>query len=280
MSEQLPLDLDRRLLVRVGPFEFRRLDDGSWWVDEEGHILGNYVRALLDEIVWLRAEWEESRELLAEARAEVERLREALSPDALADAMQSAWNDWCADTGCIPDAFSIRGPRTTQVYADFRGSNYAHHVAARAVLAENEEQAIARAALARIGSVSRETLDSIPTQVLDSPDDEPSNRTRTVDHGTSAAGARAVSFRSGTQKHRLLIAYAETSGLTDEEAAAAARLPSSACWWKRCSELRDVGAIEPTGETRVGAAGVPRIVCSITEQGWNLLWDSDPVVVS
>lgn len=47
---------------------------------------------------------------------------------ALEDALQVAWNDWCSDTGCIPDGFSIHGPRTTRVEADFSKGNFMGHV--------------------------------------------------------------------------------------------------------------------------------------------------------
>lgn len=44
--------------------------------------------------------------------------------DVLADAMQHLWDDWCADTGCIPDGFRIAGPPSTRVYADFRSGPF------------------------------------------------------------------------------------------------------------------------------------------------------------
>ena len=47
---------------------------------------------------------------------------------ALADALDGAWGDWIADTGCIPDSFTIHGPRTTRVEADFGKGNFAEHV--------------------------------------------------------------------------------------------------------------------------------------------------------
>ena len=40
-------------------------------------------------------------------------------------AMQKYWDDWCSDTGCVPPEFTIRGPGTTRVYADFRSSEMA-----------------------------------------------------------------------------------------------------------------------------------------------------------
>jgi hypothetical protein len=39
------------------------------------------------------------------------------------------------------------------------------------------------------------------------------------------------------------------------------------CYWKRCSELRKLGFIEPTGETRLSSAGQPQQVCKITVEG-------------
>lgn len=87
-------------------------------------------------------------------------------------------------------------------------------------------------------------------------------RVRRRDHRTSVDGARSVAYRAGSAKARLIDVYrAAPAGLTDEEAAVAAALPPRSCWWKRCNELRAAGAIRATGHTRVGSAGVPRIVC-------------------
>lgn len=100
---------------------------------------------------------------------------------------------------------------------------------------------------------------------LMTPDHAP-NRVRANDYATSKAGAVSVSFRAGSQKARLLDAYRRaTDGLTDEEAAAIAGLPERSCYWKRCNELRDAGLIETTGQERPGLAGVPRIVCRVSE---------------
>lgn len=110
-------------------------------------------------------------------------------------------------------------------------------------------------------------------------------RTRTGDHTTSAAGARAVAVRAGTQAHRLLVAYEIHSyiGLTDEEAAGRAELLGS-CYWKRCGELREDGLIETVPSpghdgvyTRLGSAGTARIVCRITDAGRNMLSKAAPV---
>ncbi len=114
--------------------------------------------------------------------------------------------------------------------------------------------------------------------------DEHAGRTRTADHETSIAGAHSVAFRAGSQKAKLLTEYGKAAdyyeqygaiavdkqGMTDEEAADQAGLTRS-CFWKRCGELRADGLIEPTGGTREGEAGVPRIVCRITDKGREVL---------
>lgn len=72
-----------------------------------------------------------------------------------------------------------------------------------------------------------------------------SGRHRYPDWTTSVIGAERVSYRSGSQKQKLLKAYRDAypSGLTDDEAAIAAGLPLTSCYWKRCGELRQDGAI-------------------------------------
>lgn len=39
------------------------------------------------------------------------------------------------------------------------------------------------------------------------------------------------------------------------------------CYWKRCSELRKLGHIAPTGSTRRSVAGQEQQVCEITDEG-------------
>lgn len=53
--------------------------------------------------------------------------------DSVTEAMQSAWDEFCTDAGCIPDCFSIRGPRTTRVFANFGYGNFAEMVLQRLV---------------------------------------------------------------------------------------------------------------------------------------------------
>lgn len=94
---------------------------------------------------------------------------------------------------------------------------------------------------------------------------------------TSGAGAKAITVRAGTQRAQLLKMYLNYE-LTDEEAGRMSGLADmpNCCYWKRCSELRQAGYIEPTGETRLSSAGVPQQVCRITAEGlpeW--LWQNE-----
>ena len=92
---------------------------------------------------------------------------------------------------------------------------------------------------------------------------------RTGDHPTSVAGGKQVKLRRNSQQHQLLIQYfADPNGLTDEEAAVRADLFGGlSCWWKRCSELRAMGWISDTGDTRLSSADAERMVCVITDAG-------------
>ena len=86
------------------------LDDGRtvygfqcWWADEaewESFVAGRRVIS------------PGSRRRRGEAVSTEKRV---IDPERLAAALQYAWNDWCLDTGCIPDGFHIHGPRTTRV---------------------------------------------------------------------------------------------------------------------------------------------------------------------
>lgn len=104
---------------------------------------------------------------------------------------------------------------------------------------------------------------------------------RSTDPATSHAAVRAITVKAGSQRARLLQAFMDSyrieisswqghfpSGLTDEEAMdrAVGVAPRSE-FSKRCSELREAGYIEPTGETRPGSSGLQRIVSRITDKG-------------
>ena len=74
-----------------------------------------------------------------------------------------------------------------------------------------------------------------------------------------------------------ILSYSDGSdgqkGLTDEECGMATPWKESSmydervCYWKRCSELRKLGFIQPTGATRTSVAGQEQQVCEITVEG-------------
>lgn len=101
---------------------------------------------------------------------------------------------------------------------------------------------------------------------------------RTTDPATSKQAAGAVKVRAGSQRARLLAAFGKNAadhlvdGLTDEQAARIADgVTLTSEYAKRCSELREAGLIEPTGETRPGVSGAERIVSRITSEGSRVL---------
>lgn len=99
---------------------------------------------------------------------------------------------------------------------------------------------------------------------------------------------RDAFVKKATQRDALLMTYAlvwqhyeqtfgewsSTDGtLTDEEAGmqtpwgSASMYDLRICYWKRCSELRKLGYIEPTGITRESRAGQQQQACQITDEG-------------
>lgn len=104
---------------------------------------------------------------------------------------------------------------------------------------------------------------------------------RSTDPVTSHKAAAAITVKAGSQRAKLLDAFMDSykteisswqghfpSGLTDEEAMnRALGVSPSSEFSKRCSELREAGLIEATGETRPGGSGHQRIVSKITDKG-------------
>lgn len=88
-------------------------------------------------------------------------------------------------------------------------------------------------------------------------------RHRRDDWVTSIAGSVSVSYRAGSQKARLLAAYESQYplALTDDEACIAAGLPLTACYWKRCGELRQDNAIVVVDDRQSSVTGERRITC-------------------
>lgn len=92
---------------------------------------------------------------------------------------------------------------------------------------------------------------------------------RTTDPVTSHAAAKEIRVKAGSQRAYLLHCFWNfPGGLTDEEAMRCSHGVSAMSEFsKRCSELREGGFIEATGETRAGSAGPQRIVSRITAKG-------------
>jgi hypothetical protein len=95
---------------------------------------------------------------------------------------------------------------------------------------------------------------------------------RSVDPDTSREGAKDVRPRQGSQMALLLGAYANHRilGITDEEAGQESGLASRprCCYWKRCSDLRNAGLIEDTGDRKEGSSGSLMMISRITAKGW------------
>jgi hypothetical protein len=93
---------------------------------------------------------------------------------------------------------------------------------------------------------------------------------RATDPDTSAAGAKHVKPRQGSQMMRLLAVYARypQGGLTDERAAHFAGINHG---WKRCADLRRMGWILDTGKRLETSTGALAMVCVITPVGLELL---------
>jgi hypothetical protein len=98
---------------------------------------------------------------------------------------------------------------------------------------------------------------------------------RSTDPATSRQGAQDVLPRRDSQQGQLLRVYGENRiyGLTDEQAGNLSGLAQKpkCCYWKRCSELRQKGLIEDTGNEALSSAGSSMMVCRLTAKGAELL---------
>lgn len=94
---------------------------------------------------------------------------------------------------------------------------------------------------------------------------------RSTDPETSHAAAREIRVKANSQRALLLDAFSmwTHAGATDEQAMLSTdgSVSPTSEYAKRCSELREGGFIEATGETRAGSAGPQRIVSRITDKG-------------
>jgi hypothetical protein len=98
---------------------------------------------------------------------------------------------------------------------------------------------------------------------------------RSTDPATSRRGAKDVLPRRDSQQGQLLRVYGthRINGLTDEQAGDLSGLAQKpkCCYWKRCSELRQKGLIEDTGNEAMSSAGSPMMICRLTVKGAELL---------
>lgn len=97
---------------------------------------------------------------------------------------------------------------------------------------------------------------------------------RDVDPPTSVMAAASEQTRAGTHKYMLLVCYTKAgeAGLTDEEAGIESGLKAKgANYWRRCSDLRALGLIRPTGGWRLSTMRERRMVCVITDEGRKVL---------
>jgi len=93
---------------------------------------------------------------------------------------------------------------------------------------------------------------------------EPATLVRLEDPETSHAAARKL---DGKAKRTRLLKVFEVGNATSEEAAALAGFGPADGAWKRCSDLKNLGLIAPTGTTRPGSSGREQMVLAITDAG-------------
>jgi hypothetical protein len=92
---------------------------------------------------------------------------------------------------------------------------------------------------------------------------------RKSDPETSKMAGKRRSRLGGGQRALLLRQFANGEELTDEQAGIKSGLADkpNCCYWKRLSELRALGLIEPTGRTAGSRAGEQQRICRLTEAG-------------
>lgn len=101
---------------------------------------------------------------------------------------------------------------------------------------------------------------------------------RSSDPDTSRMADEKSQVRADSQRYWVLTAYSEFENLTDYEAMLGSpNISEDSCYWKRCSELRQMGLIEPMYDpygnilTRKGKHDSERMVCQITALGRSVL---------
>jgi hypothetical protein len=91
---------------------------------------------------------------------------------------------------------------------------------------------------------------------------------RRNDPATSHITAKINAKNWHTHCAKLLRAFAEIGQGTDEDAAIQCGLFGNArSWWRRCTTLRQLGLIQPTGQRKQTTAEGMAMVCRITDSG-------------
>jgi hypothetical protein len=95
---------------------------------------------------------------------------------------------------------------------------------------------------------------------------------RNTDPETSKLAGKNIAVKGGSQRAQILAVYLHGEYIDDEigQITGLGNLPNC-CYWKRCSELRQAGYIEPTGFTRRSRADKLQQICRITEAGRRVL---------
>jgi hypothetical protein len=97
---------------------------------------------------------------------------------------------------------------------------------------------------------------------------DPSTHARTTDPSTSHAAARRLTDKA-TMMRNLLLTFSRAGyeGLTAEQAGHRSGYSAWDGAWKRVSDLKRAGWIEPTGDTTGAISGRQVDVLRITEEG-------------
>ncbi len=197
--------------IYTGDVDLDEFDDEDW----EGsiisvrctecktkHILDESVEPETERILAEASDVEVSAYMIEsfEGLAPTDQVSTILNRGMVVDALQQAWNDFCSDTGCIPDCFQVHGPRTTQVYADFNVGNFASFVCdgLLRVIAQRPQNV-----LDGVPALDRETLDTIADDVVAA-----SSRTLGDDDRYSHWTARVI---AGSMASAILVKLGEGS---------------------------------------------------------------------
>jgi hypothetical protein len=91
---------------------------------------------------------------------------------------------------------------------------------------------------------------------------------RNTDPDTSKQAGENLAVRGGSQRAIILATYLHGDYIDDEIGQITGFANITNCnYWKRCSELRQAGYIEPTGFTRRSRANKLQQICRITDAG-------------